>query len=347
MEQQTVTISKGGIHASLNARCSVVAAANPVYGQYDTERSPMANIGLPDSLLSRFDLLFVILDTKDSDSDRRISKHVLRMHSLRRTTPPSAMVGMGAPEAGPAAAKSTPMWVRMDASMVGDDESTELLSVDFIKKYIQYAKRVVQPVMSDDAATKISRSYAELRNEVKDSVGRTLPVTARTLETLIRLSSAHAKLHLKSVVEEEDADFAVRLLYYALFKNEVQPKQDGDGDYDSGPGGDDDGAPPPHSAKRAATEDASDASASQRPRLEVPRSKLIDAILSLLPDLLAADDGECSAETLLAALRGADAAFAPLGREELDGVLEAMEESDTDGDQSGKFMYRDGILHGI
>lgn len=85
MEQQTVTIAKAGIHCSLNARCSVVAAANPIYGEYQKDMPPTKNIGLPDSLLSRFDLLFIVLDEKREDLDRKVAERVTKNHRYRGT----------------------------------------------------------------------------------------------------------------------------------------------------------------------------------------------------------------------------------------------------------------------
>jgi DNA replication licensing factor MCM3 len=82
MEQQTVTIAKAGMHCSLNARCSVIAAANPIYGEYQTAMAPTKNIGMPDSLLSRFDLVFIILDDKNPEKDKRIGERVCRNHRL-------------------------------------------------------------------------------------------------------------------------------------------------------------------------------------------------------------------------------------------------------------------------
>ena len=251
MEQQTVTISKAGIHASLNARCAVAAAANPVYGSYDPNRPPMHNIGLPDSLLSRFDLLFIVLDKKEPESDRRISKHVLSQHSQRSGPGVKPAAGsLGDPDAAKSAAalQPTSMFVKADGGGAAEGDDARL-STAFIKKYVHFAKMRIHPKLTDEASKRITMLYADLRAKVDDGKGRTLPVTARTLETIIRLSSAHAKAHLRNLVTAEDADAAMKLLNFAIFSEEVAAaearaagneeaaKDDMDGDMGGGVGG--------------------------------------------------------------------------------------------------------------
>ena len=249
MEQQTVTIAKAGIHTSLNARCSVIAAANPIYGQYDVHKDPQRNIALPDSLLSRFDLLFVVTDQVDEKRDRHISQHVLRMHRYLQPGQPVGApardtldqvldVGGGGTTGGEQGAEDGGEAAEADASPfekynpllhVGVDSSRrELLTVQFVKKYIQYAKSRITPVLSRGAADWISNVYANLRNdELAGNKKNTAPLTARTLETLIRLATAHAKARLSATVEELDAEAAEGILRYALFKEVVRPRKAG------------------------------------------------------------------------------------------------------------------------
>ncbi|KAI9868822.1 MAG: MCM DNA helicase complex subunit [Trichoglossum hirsutum] len=239
MEQQTVTIAKAGIHTSLNARCSVIAAANPIYGQYDTHKDPHRNIALPDSLLSRFDLLFVVTDDIDDFRDRQISEHVLRMHRYRQPGTEegapvreqmSQTLGVGSEEEGDSG-KPTAVYEKYNVMLhAGVTVTTgrgsgkrEVLSIPFIKKYIQYAKSRIKPVLTKGAADHIVATYSALRNdELEGNQRKTSPMTARTLETLIRLATAHAKARLSNRVEERDTVAAESILRFALFKEVVE-----------------------------------------------------------------------------------------------------------------------------
>lgn len=243
MEQQTVTIAKAGIHTSLNARCSVIAAANPIYGQYDPHKDPHRNIALPDSLLSRFDLLFVVTDDIDDFRDRQISEHVLRMHRYRQPgTEEGAPVreqqhqtlGVGLDQEQDANQPTTvyeKFNIMLHAGVTvtsgrGASRRVDVLSIPFIKKYIQYAKLQRKPVLTKGAADHVVATYSALRNdELEGNQRKTSPMTARTLETLIRLATAHAKARLSHKVEEKDAEAAESILRFALFKEVVEDER--------------------------------------------------------------------------------------------------------------------------
>jgi len=200
MEQGRVTVSKAGIHAKLNARCSVLAAANPVYGRYDPFKTPMENIGLQDSLLSRFDLLFILLDTVDIESDRKIADHVVKVHQYRDPREADGDVTVisssaselathkAQQEEADGAERDTPIWDKNDGGLGSTRSKDRVLSPEFVKKYIEIAK-CMKPSLTEEACEMIGEEYAKLRSQDFENAetARTQPVTARALETAIEL----------------------------------------------------------------------------------------------------------------------------------------------------------------
>ncbi|KAG8178125.1 hypothetical protein JTE90_020830 [Oedothorax gibbosus] len=237
MEQGRVTIAKAGIQAKLNARCSVLAAANPVYGKYDQYKTPMENIGLQDSLLSRFDLLFIMLDKMDPECDKEISDHVARMHRYRT---PGEMDGAPLPihtaadflatkdpNAEEEQEENTPIYEKFDALLHGSKAKMDkVVSMEFMKKYIHLAK-AVKPTLTTEACERLSEEYAKLRafDTQNTDIARTQPVTARSLETLIRLSTAHAKARMSNTITLRDAQAAIDLVQFAYFKKVMEKEK--------------------------------------------------------------------------------------------------------------------------
>eukprot|EP00808_Paulinella_micropora_P032203 g17396.t1 len=260
MEQQTVTIAKAGIHMSLNARCSVVAAANPRYGNYDPSSPAHHNVNLPDSLLSRFDLLFIVLDRPDPAVDRKISDKVLMNHRYINAR------NMAEDEEEKEEELETPVFQKFDKHFHAQTQASpaggrgrlrgaarsNILSVGFMKKYIEFAKQTYQPKLNEAACAFIGEQYQQMRAQ---SAEKPLPVTARALETMIRLSCAHAKARLSKEVTKQDAEQSLAILNFALDhdtqtetdenkkKKDVQDEAGGDedDDEDGGDGGDEGG----------------------------------------------------------------------------------------------------------
>lgn len=251
MEQGRVTIAKAGIQAKLNARCSVLAAANPVYGRYDQYKTPMENIGLQDSLLSRFDLLFIVLDKADPESDRAIAEHVLRAHRYRAageqegealplqdttrllTTSnldPTALSRVDDEDEDAASQRQRDDAVYEDQNSLfgrGQGKKGEFFTIKFLQKYIHVARQL-KPQLTKEAATLLAEKYCDLRMQMEaDAAGtsnlrRTQPVTPRTIETLIRLATANAKARMSKTVTKRDAEAAIEIVSFVLFKEVLE-----------------------------------------------------------------------------------------------------------------------------
>ncbi len=185
LEQQTVSIAKAGIMATLNSRCSVLAAANPKFGRFDQFKVLAEQIDLPAPIISRFDLIFVIEDKPSREGDAKLAEHILKTHQYNT--------------------------IEYE------------IEPDLLRKYIAYARKNINPHLTDEANEVLREFYVNTRNSNPEEQGA-VPITARQLEAIIRLSEASAKIKLKDTVDKEDAEKAVRLQMACLKAVGVDPE---------------------------------------------------------------------------------------------------------------------------
>jgi replicative DNA helicase Mcm len=198
MEQQRISVAKAGITAVLQSRCAVLAAANPKFGRFDEHKYISEQIDLPPALLSRFDIIFSMIDRPQADRDRELAEHVLKGHRVGEI---ARRREAGSPT------EETP---EMEAPY------TPHFGPDFLRKYVAYAKRMY-PVMTEDAMGIIEKKYLDIRR-TGEAAGSSVPITPRQLEAIIRLSEAGARLRLSEAVTADDAERAVRIVEYWMGK---------------------------------------------------------------------------------------------------------------------------------
>lgn len=186
LEQQTVTISKANVQASLVAQTSVLAAGNPKYGRFEPTQPITQQIDLPPTLLNRFDLIFVLRDLPNKFQDNAIATHVLNMHQRKDVKSP--------------------------------------IDRELFKKYVAYAKQKTEPRLTDEAVEEIKDYYIKLRNMQTSGESGSIAISARQLQGLVRLAEAHAKSRLSPTAEKEDAQVAIRLTNYYLMQVGYDPE---------------------------------------------------------------------------------------------------------------------------
>ncbi len=186
LEQQTVTISKANIQASLMAETSVLAAGNPKYGRFEPTQSITEQIDLPPTLINRFDLIFILRDLPDKDQDDAIATHVLNMHQMKEIKPE--------------------------------------IDKDLFKKYVAYAKQRIEPKLTESAVNQIKDFYVKMRRASLEGQSKSISISARQLQGLVRLAEAHAKSRLSATVDQQDAEVAIGLTSYYLMQVGYDPE---------------------------------------------------------------------------------------------------------------------------
>ncbi|MGP8321481.1 MAG: minichromosome maintenance protein MCM [Methanosarcinaceae archaeon] len=208
MEQQTISVAKAGIIATLKSRCALLGAANPKYGRFDRYEGIAQQINMAPTLLSRFDLIFVLLDTPDDEMDMQIANHILKAHR---------------------AGEMSEQRIHVSSSEITQEDVDSHMEIilpvinpDTMRKYVAYARKNVFPILEKDAHKHLIDFYLELRKmgEGKDAP---VPVTARQLEALVRLSEANARIRLSNVATIDDAKRATNTVHSCLKQVGVDP----------------------------------------------------------------------------------------------------------------------------
>ena len=244
MEQQSVSVAKAGLVCNLSARTTVLAAANPVGGSYDRSRTVSENLKMAQPLLSRFDLVYILMDNADTERDRFISEHIMSMFGMRNTRLPSSYVSGQARTGGastqpgqlpraptqpndhfipPLGSQQPQPQVEMEdenrQSLLDRIRSTRIrdpIPASVFRQYIAYAREHCHPELSQGAKDLIQEFYLRLRKGAKEQ--DTTPVTTRQLESLIRLSEARARAEMRTIVTEDDARDVIEVMRQSMLE---------------------------------------------------------------------------------------------------------------------------------
>jgi len=209
LEQQKISVSKAGINATLKARCSLLGAANPKYGRFDQYEPIGEQIDLEPALISRFDLIFTVTDSPDPEHDSRLAQHIIKTNYAGELNTQRTEL---------ASSEFT-----SDEVAAVTDEVAPAIDAELLRKYIAHAKRSCYPTMTSEAKALIEEFYVDLRSKGADE-DAPVPVTARKLEAMVRLSEASARVRLSDTVEREDADRATSIVESCLQDIGVDPE---------------------------------------------------------------------------------------------------------------------------